>query len=171
MDTKTKAIPELSLETQTLVRVMLPLTQGDIITYETLSDAAGMPVQAGHGDGTGYGRLGSARRILERDHNMVFAAVAGVGLKLMDEDGRLGIGISSVDGIRRKARKTGVMLAKTDQGKMTNEARIQLNTTASVCGVIHAFTKPKMQKAIAGKVSQGQEALPVGKTIEAFMKE
>ncbi len=165
------AIPELSLETQAIVKLMLEVKLGEIITYETLSEAIEMPVQAGHGNGSGYGRLGSARRILERDHNMVFSAVSGEGLKLMDSDGRLDIGIHNVNGIRRRARKTGAMLAKTDQTTMSNDARIELNTTASVLGVIQAFTKPKLQKAIAGKVTVSQAALPVGKTIAAFAGE
>ena len=166
-----KAIPELSIEVQLLVKALEPTEPNGIVTYETLKEAAAMDVQAGHGDGMGYGRLTSARRILARDHNMVFAAVSGVGLKLLDSTGRMGLGINHVHGIRRRARKTGAMLAKTDQTTMSNDARIQLNTTASIVGVIHAFAKPRVQKAIAGKVATSQAALPVGKTIAAFSGE
>ena len=162
-----KAIPELSLESQLLVDRLLTIEPGLCISYSVLADVIGQPVQTG----TGYGRLQTARRILQRDHGIVFEAVIGEGLKRMDDAGCVRVGASYRQRIRRAAKRGLSKLLCADPAKLTNDEKTEFHATASHLGVLHHMTGRAVTKQLTATVEKTQERLPVAKTLAALRED
>jgi len=165
-ETKPKAIPELSIESQLLVDRLVTVDAGDVISYEKLAEAIGQPVRSG----TGRNRLQTARRILQRDHGVVFEAVIGVGLKRMDAAGCVRVGSAYRQRIRRAAKRGLSKLLCADPAKLTNEQKTEYHATASHLGVLHHLTGRAATKQLAAAVEKTDQRLPVAKTLAAFQE-
>jgi hypothetical protein len=161
--TETRAIPELSVDTQTIERLLWDVPVGDVIDYTTLSAAIGRDVQhrARH-------ILDSAVRRVLRDKQMVFAAVSGLGMKRLDDTGVLGVGTQAVAEIGRKSKRTVKKLACAKYEALTKDGQNQHNVLVSQLGMLAHVTSTSAQKRIAAKVDEAQAKLPVAKMLEAM---
>ena len=159
-----KTFFELSLETQLLVALLVDVGVGETIPYARLAEEIGEGVQAGRG----YARLSSARRIVQRDHNAVFAAVPGQGLRRLDGASVVGVVGAYAQKAGRAARRAIRVGRCVDVAELDNAARIRWSTQMSIAGVLLRFTQPAAVKRIAAAVSKSQQRLPVAKTLAAL---
>ena len=128
IETSTKPfIGALSIEAQ-LLRDHLKAHMGvDLVTYAALSEIAGRDVQR-----AGRGPLDTARRILQREDNIVFGVVRGEGLKRLSDPEIVKAGHASVAATRRTARRGIRKLACADYANLDNGDRISHNTVAEL---------------------------------------
>ena len=155
-----RAIPELSVDTQTIERLLLDVPPNGEITYATLSAAIGRDVQtrARH-------ILNAAVRRVLRNNQIVFAAVFGKGLKRLSNDGVLGVGQEAIVAIGRKSRRTVKKLACADFDKLKPAERTQHNVLVSQFGMLAHITSSTTQKKL--EAHAGHEKLPVAKMLAA----
>lgn len=158
---KNRAIPELSVDTQTIERLLWEVPVGEVASYGDLSAAIGRDVQrkARH-------ILNSAVRRVLREKQVVFAAVNGVGLKRLSDVGVLGVGAQAVTAIGRKSRRTVKKLACAQYEALSKPEQTVHNVLVSQLGVLAHITSAGTQKKLEAKIDQAQKKLPVGKMLD-----
>ena len=77
-----RTINEVSADTLALYEALKDITIDGMITYANLSDLIGRDVQS-----EAIGSLTTARRMCQREDQIVFSPVRGVGLKRLDDSG------------------------------------------------------------------------------------
>lgn len=162
--TAKRHIGSTSIDTRTLVALMVKVPVGESITYQDLSSAIGRNVQ-----GAARSVLESARHICERDYNIVFGVVQNVGLKHLTDTETINTGQAGIDHIRRTARKTARRIASLkDPNSVPNESKVRQFTYLSVAGALVHMTQQKQITRLEVKVGQAAKELPLAKTLEAF---
>ena len=161
-----KSIPEMSIDTKLILHRLQKAEIGDVITYKELSEIIGRDIQA-----EARGCLLSAMRsclAIER----VFGTVRKVGIKRLTDRELAGIGEgirSHISRVARKAMKKMTLVSSFDS--LSNEEKIRHNTSVSMLGAIGHITSSKAIRALENKVATTLEALPLQKTLAAFMSE
>jgi len=155
-------IGERSYETQLLVNRLLKVPEGASISYNDLSTVIGEPV-----DGSTT-KLGSARRVIQSESQIIFETIRGEGLRRADAFGVVRAAGAGVEKIRRESRRRLKILACTQIDKLDTEGKAQFNMTASHLGILGEICKPRAAKQLRIAVEAAQERLPVGKAIEAI---
>lgn len=156
-----RSIPELSVDTQALERLLLAVEIGGDISYQTMNKAIGRDVQ----NGARHILMSAVRRV-QRDRHMVFAPVFGKGLKRLTDAGVLGIGEQAIAAIGRKSRRTVKKLACADYDKLTTAEKTTHNVLVSQLGALAHVTSGSTQKKLTERA--GHEKLPVAKMLEAM---
>lgn len=159
-----KAIPELSIDVRLLAERLKKATPGEVISYADLSSVIGQDVRGRQG----YARLKSARRVVQREANMIFEAVTRQGLKRCDDMGIVKVAQSCIDSIHRRATRGLKAIACVNVDTLDNNGRILLNATASHLGVLRQVTTAKSQEKLTQAVAKTSDKLPLQKTLEAF---
>jgi len=162
--TEVKAIPELSLDTQTVERILLSVEVGSVVTYAILSESIGRNVQedARH-------IMESARRRVLRSHQMVFEPVIDVGLKRLDDVGIVSLGPSVVGRIHNLAKRGSQKLSSVqDFDALPNELKIELSTRRAQLGVMRHMSTEKVTKKLSGAISEPTKAMPLRQSLEAM---
>lgn len=156
-------IPELSVDTQVLERLLLEVPVDGFIGYETLTKAIGRDVQtrARH-------ILQSAVRRAQRDKSIVFSAVRGEGLKRLTDGAVLGVGAAAVASIGRKSRRAVRTLGCANFEALKPSERSQHNMLVSQLGVLAHITSGATQKKLEARA--GHEKLAVAKMLEAVQE-
>ena len=159
---KKRSIPELSVDTQELMRALDRLLPGETATYKSLSDIIGRDVQ-----GQARGLLNSARNILLREEGKVLECVQKVGIKLLTRLEVPSVGRSTTARIRRMSQKTLRKLATVSgDNDLPPETLARLNFELSAFAIIsktmHEKTIAKLQTAMENK------RLPLVKFLEAL---
>lgn len=160
----TRAIPELSIDTQTIERLLLATPVTGVVEYTALSAAIGRNVQtdARH-------IMESARRRVLRSHRMVFEPVVNVGLKRLDDVGIVSLGPSYVGRIHNLSRRgAGKLAAVADFDALPNEAKIEHNTRLAQLGAMRYFTSSKTAKRLAAGIDKASKELPLRKCLNAM---
>lgn len=157
----TRAIPELSVDTQTIERLLWEVPVGDVISYVTLSSAIGRDVQRK----ARHILVSAVRRVL-REKRMVFGAVNSVGLKRLSDVGVLGVGAQAVAEIGRKSRRTVKKLACAKYEALSPADQTTHNVLVSQLGVLAHITSASTQKKLEAKVEQAHAKLPVAKMLD-----
>lgn len=164
--TPKKTIQEISVDARLLHQRLKEVGVGETITWEELSKTAGRNVSAGH---AGYGALATARRRAQVDDGMVFDAVSKVGLKRLSDVDIVNTGQSTVDRVRRAARKGAKrLLSVRDFNGLPNELKIKHNAYASLLGAVAAISQEAKVHQLEKHVQNAQAALPLAKTLEVF---
>lgn len=160
-----RGISELSIDTQTLERLLLTIGVGETVSYKALSDSIGRNIQNGASH-----LLQSARRRLQRESAMVFEAVHGKGLKRLDDIGIANCGESARVKMHNLARRTRQKLTCVQNfDALPNDAKVKHNVAMSIFGALSEVTKAKAVKKLEGQVSNGaHDALPTAKFLEAM---
>ncbi len=157
----TRAIPELSIDTQTLERLLWEVPVGDTVPYSTLSEAIGRNVQ----QRARHILVSAVRRVL-REKRMVFAAVANVGLKRLDDEGVLSVGGEAVHAINRKCSRVVKKLSCVEYDKLPTQGQTTHNVLVSQLGMLKHVTSSPTQKKLEQRIGQAQTKLPVGKMLD-----
>lgn len=119
----------------------------ETITYVDLSIRIGQPV-----DGASSA-LRSARRIIEREHRIVYETVIGVGLRRLDDGQKVRSTARHVRAINRSANNGKRRLKSADYNTLNNEDQL-LHT-------IRNTQFAEIKKAVSNKAAQ--EAVPAVK--------
>ena len=137
-----------SIDVQKLVEVLKTVDEGQMITYADLTAAIG-----GRDVSKKYRYLlDQARRFIQREHEIVFAAEKNIGLIRLDDVGKSSIGKQTIVHIRRSAKRgCEKMSCVKDFDAMPEEAKAEHNFGMSVLGAIAASTKKKPLLAIEAK--------------------
>jgi len=158
-----KTIKQISIESQLVIERLLNTEEGDVVTYDELSTVIGRDIRLNR-----Y-CLHTAINKLLREHQIYFSAVRGVGVKRCNDPEKVDAGTSFVPRIRRMAKKgVRITLSVRDYAKMEKEMQTQHNAQVSLLGAIGAISAAPKLKAIAAKVQEAQEKLPLAKTLEAL---
>ena len=157
-------IGSLAIDTKQLVDRMTKTKPEELLTYEELSLLIGRNVQ-----GVARGNLATARHICQKQYNIVFGVIPNVGIKHLNDIDTINTGQSSIDHIRRTARRAAHRIVSLkDPDAVPNDIKIRQFTYLSVAGALVHMTQNKQVKKLEGKISEGQKELPLAKTLEAF---
>jgi hypothetical protein len=167
-DKKRKCVAEMSTETRLLIhqleQAFIKETK-DFVSYADLSKVVGRNVQK-----EARSSLTTARRYVEREHQVVIQVISKEGLKISDDFA--GVLDGSIEHIGRQSRKNSRRiinaLSKPDR-TINNGDRLQIDARLSQLGAIGLFTKPKSREQITGYIQKHQRGeLSVPETLQLF---
>jgi len=147
-----------------LLSRLMKADPGQVIEYAELTALIGRNVQA------------EARYIMEsarrhaRKERIYFGVVTNVGLKRLDDSGKVKAGAGMINKIRRTSRRAAKTLAAVeDFATLPNELKVAHNTALSVYGIITQATGRKMQQRISERVDGAERGpLAMKKSLELF---
>jgi|GEM_PF-2060136 len=160
-----KTIMELNTDTEQLIKQLRQIEVGQIISYKELSEIIGRDVQR-----SASGSLYSARRILQRDEEIVFNTIRNIGLERLNDVGVVGTISSSTKRIHRESErglKRGACVQHYD--RLPNDKKVEYNANMSNLGMLRLVTKPSKMRALETSVKKEQGKLSVGRTLAVFM--
>lgn len=154
---------EPAADTRLLYSLLSKAEIGETVTYAAMTGQLGRSVTGADS------YLQSALRMIERDEEMVFASVRGVGYKrLSDRDIANTVGDNALTRIRKMSRKAAKTLTIAKDENLSNDERIKRNTGLSFMGALHHMTKPKQIEKLENAVRSSASELAIGKTLEMF---
>lgn len=158
-----RTIPELSADTRFLIAALERVGVGEIVAYATLSEAVGRNVQR-----EARGCLSTARRHL-LDDKAVFEAVAGVGLKRLADQDKIGVADAAMRHIRNTSRTAVKKLeAVEDFAALPADSQRRHNAMMSYLKLTQHLSRERQVKKLEAAVQQAQQSLPIAKTLEAL---
>lgn len=155
----------VSIETTLLVERIKTMAQGDLVTYRDLTKLVGQDVQ-----GEARHILQSARRICQREYQVVTDAERNVGIRRLTDVELTTSGLQVFAGLRRAAKR-GIdrVTAVSDFNALPDEEKIRHNATVSALAVIRVMARPKSVDRIAAAVNTTNTGqLPIARTLELF---
>lgn len=160
-----KAIPELSVDTSLLVERLRKLAVNEVISWDDLSAVVSRDVRR-----EAHSNLSSARRIAQRDYEIITACVRGEGLKRLDDSGIVSTADHSMSKIHREAKRGISRLScVSDFDKLDNTTKIKMNAARAGLGVMSEITKTKNVAKLENAVEKSNATLPIAETLKVFM--
>lgn len=139
-----KTIQELSLDTQTIERLLQALPIDGFIAYRDLSAAIGRDVQHG-----ARGNLESARRRLLRTTQILFGVVVNEGLKRLDDIGKVETGRAHVRRAHSHAKMARRKTASVDDfDRLPNAVKVEHNIIMAQAGVIQQMSSERTTRKL-----------------------
>ena len=154
---------KLSVDTQLVIDRLMKAQVGEVVTYADLSAILGRNIQY-----ASRGCLTTACKRLQADHAIVFGTVRSVGVKRLNDSEKVAAGLSSIPKIRSQARNGAKRIVCAQYDALSKEDKVKHNTGLSFLGVMGEMTKPKIQLALAERVKEAQDKLPLQRTLEFF---
>jgi hypothetical protein len=161
-----RAIPELSIDTQTIENMLAEAQIGDIVTYEAMSAAIGRDTQR-----EARGNVTTARHRLHQSRQMVFGAVTNVGLKRLDDTGK----IAAAQGHTRRGRSQYRRAIRTVSAvdnfdALPNDQKLRHSLIAAQSGVILSLTAPSRTRRLEAAIGENVQKAFKPKECLALMK-
>ena len=160
-----KPLFQQSFETQAAIACLEDVAVGGLVKYLVLSEAMGVVAQAG-----GQASIRSARRYLERESDMVFGVIRGVGLKRLNDIEIIGTGAEGLAKSRRAARRAGRRMTCVVFEKLARPDQIRQQAYRSLFNAMDALGKATSVRKLEATVTKTQRVLPLNATLEAFKK-
>ena len=155
-------------DTVILLRVLRDIAPGETITWEKLGEAIGRPCRPG---ADAYGLLGSARRMALNQHDMVFVAERGKGLRRCSDDEKVDVTADYVQQSRRRCSKAMRVSSTVNEKNLTPERLTDMMTSQAQAQVHLNFTTKKSRKKI-NAVQNGQpRMISFQETLDLFKSE
>lgn len=157
-----RSIPELSIDTQTLERLLRTIHVGDVIAYQTLSASIGRNVQT-----AARGNMTSARRRLLKIDRMLFEPVVNEGLKRLDDRGKISTGRSHI-----KRAHTQAVLAQRKTASVDNydalpdSIKSEHNIVLAQAGTVKHMTSGTTHRRLESSVHGGKPKLSLSESLE-----
>lgn len=152
MTDKKRALPELSIDTQTIERILSALPVNEIATYAVMSAAIGRDVQ---NDARHLLNSAITRRLRDGE---VYGVVINVGMKRLDDAGIVGTGALTAKRIRNLSRKgLKKLMNLKDYTSLPRQLQNEFNTRAAQLGILKAYTGTAKTRRIAGAVDALQK--------------
>jgi hypothetical protein len=163
---KERSIPELSIDTQTIEKMLAEAAVGDIVTYEAMTKAIGRDTQH-----ESRGNVATARHRLHQSRQMVFGAVTNVGLKRLDDAGK----IAAAQGHTRRGRSQYRRAIRTVSAvdnfdALPNEQKLRHSLVAAQAGVILNLTTPARTRKLEAAIGENVQKAFKPKECFALMK-
>jgi len=161
---KKKTIPEAGLDSRLAYERLMKAEPSEVVTYDELSRLVKRNVQ-----GDGRHVIQTARRMAQREDQIVFECVRNVGLRRMLDGEIAQLGRPAIRSIRRKVRRTARKIAcLSDFDALTNDEKLRHNTDLSVLGVLGHCTEPRRVKKLAHKLLDSSHALPTAAALDVL---
>jgi hypothetical protein len=152
-----------SLETQQLVKVLADKAHDPLFTYEEIEKASGVDPRKSQA------ALASARRIVLRDHGIVFVTVRKVGIKRATDSEIVDGSSSDLSRIRNTSRRALKKLgAVANFAELPADKQREFNVKSSTFAVLHHATTATAQRKLEAAVTKKTETLPVAETLAAL---
>ena len=155
----------VSIETTALIEAIKKMQAGDVLTYRDLTKLIGQNVQ----DEVRH-ILTSARRICQRDYQIVTDAVPNIGIRRLTDVEITTGGLQIFQRLRRAAKR-GIdrITSVTDFDALPDAEKIRHNATISALAIVRHMAKPKSVDRIAGSVNTEHTGqLPIARSLELF---
>lgn len=94
----------------------------------------------------------SARKRVQKEKNMLFKTIMGIGLKRLDNCEKVLCGDESLQKIKRAAKRGTEKLKCVDTTQLSNEDKTKVFSRYSLLGAISLFTKNETIKGIESEV-------------------
>lgn len=157
-----KAIPELSVDTQVLERMLKATAIGDIVTFGAMTEAIKRDVQK-----EARGNLRTARHRLRKTDHMVFGAVTNVGVKRLNDEGKIAAARGHVHRGRNQFKQARTTAAAVDDfGKLPNHLKVEHNVIVAQAGALLHMTSTKSTKTLEGKIGDGTKSFKPKESLE-----
>ncbi len=160
-----KSLFERAIETQAAIQAMQNIAPGNRATYQELKAAMGCDPQMG-----GRSNVNSARRYLQREHGMVFAAVSNVGYQRLTDAEIIKSSPEALTKSRRASRRAAVRLICVDFDKLSETHKVSHQVHLSLFAAIQALSKADAAKKLTAQVRETMRSLPLNSTLELFKK-
>lgn len=162
VETKKRAIPELSIDTQTLERLLATIPVGGFISYSALSAAIGRNVQVG-----ARGNLNSARRRLLRSERILFEPVLNEGLKRLDDRGKVSTGRSHIRRAHNQAKMAYQKTVSVDHfDAMPNELKVEHNIVLAQAGALKSMTSERSRRQLETSITETKAHLSLRESLQ-----
>ncbi len=156
-------INQVNIDALTLCDRLQAAEVGEVVTYAELSELIKRDVQR-----DARYVLASAQKRLQRDNRILFGAVRGVGIKRLNDEETVRVGATSMTKIRREARRGMQKTACANFDALSDEGKVQHNTSLSMLGALHLMTTSRKIKALKETIKNTGGKLSLGRTLELF---
>jgi hypothetical protein len=148
-----------------LVDHIKQMKPGDVFSYRECNKLIGQDVQ-----GEARHILQSARRICQREYQVVTDAQANVGIRRATDVELTNSGLSIFSRMRRAARRgADRVLSVTDWDALPDAEKIRSNATVSALKLMEVMGRPRSVDRIAGAVNTEMTGqLPIARTLDLF---
>lgn len=160
-----KTLFERSFETLAAIDVLKLVERGEIATYAALEEKMGCSPQKG-----GRSNVNSARRYLEREKEMIFAAVINVGYKRLTDADIVKSLPDALTKSRRVTRRAAQRATCVEFEGLTRPDKVSQQVHLCLFQAIQAFSKVDAAKKLTKQVGETMRSLPLNQTLEAFKK-
>ncbi|MFZ4539334.1 hypothetical protein [Propionivibrio sp.] len=154
MDTKQHPDFRLSSDSAALVKSLEHIAVGATITYAALSSVIGRDVTKFRGT------LETARRAVQRDNNMVFDVVRGVGMIRLNDSEIVDLSDKARAHFRRHSKRTSKKLICVNYSALPKDKQTKHNAALSMFGILSELTTSASQKRLEEKVELAGTQLP-----------
>jgi hypothetical protein len=148
---------EPSLDVKILCDILLAAKIGDVVTYDTISDAIGRDI-------TQFRYIAaSAIRSVQNSHQFVFSCIPKVGYKRLNNSEIVGKGEQFIKHIKRTSKRGAKNLACVQYAQLSDNDKISHNTRMTIFAMVQDNTSTKTNRIIEQIVSDSNTALPSAK--------
>lgn len=151
-----------SIDNQMIGELFHAAEVGETVTYAAMSEAVGYTVDGGSGV------VQSARRRIERDYDMVFAAVRSEGFRRLSSAEIVQESERGVMKLRRGAKRAARKLGRVEYEELSPDEQVQHNARLSLLGAMAALGQKSAEKKVVTAVEKAGATLPLGKTLALF---
>lgn len=155
----------LSIEARLLYDRIRVMKAGETVTYGELSRIIDRDVQ-----GECRGALRTARRLAQRDDDIVTDAVIGLGIKRLSDGEIVESGAGIFQRTRRLARRGVERLMAPDYDALPPEQKLRRDASLAALSAIDLFAKPGSIRRITAANTTGPGVLSVDRTLELFQR-
>ena len=152
-----------SFDVQTLIDMLAKMSIGDAIPASKLAAATGDEPKSPKF----YGKLASARRVIEREQRIVTTLDGGIVTRLADA-----AIVSTASDVIQRVRRTSLRglkkLGCVDYDKLTNAEKTKHDASASHLGILAECSRPNTVAKIEAKVQEKTAKLTFDETLKAF---
>jgi len=157
-----QTIAEQAVDTRLLVGILSKAAIGQEFTYQRLSAELGRKIVGNDSN------LMSARKIVQRDFDIVFDVQRGHGIRRLSDPEIVALGDRLTGKVRRAARRTVRQVSLARDEHLSKDEIVHRNAVVSMAGAImHMATRSNVAK-LESAVRVNAAELPVGKTLELF---
>jgi len=156
-------ILEASADARLLYQRLAKLAPNELVSYAELSEIIGRNViKVRH-------VLATARRMAQRENQIVTGAVSGEGIKRLDGHGIVSSATGRIKAIRGHARR-GVRDLACATEPLEGDDLARHNMAMSMLGALELATRGRSVKKIEAAVSQAQQVIPMARALKELFE-
>jgi hypothetical protein len=158
--------PENQAAVERLVNALIEMPIGSVLAYPTLNSIAGCDVTTGN-----RYLLLRARDKAEKDVGCIFEPVRSIGLKRLTASESPEVGLSTIRGVRRKARKGARRLQRIDSNSLSDTERKRQLAYGSLLGAVAVMADGNKARTIAAIIIDPVTPIPPSSILQMFVED